>query len=157
RSGPGAWLPTPPDYRSALLPHWRDVSCFALRNSSQFRPEPPPTLASSAYTAAFDEVKTLGSRRSAIRTVDQTDIAGFWDDGAGSATPPGHWNEIARTVAQARGTTTRENARLFALLNLALADAGIACWDCKFIYNFWRPVHAIRDAGSDGNPRTHAE
>jgi hypothetical protein len=86
------------------------------------------------------------------RTAEQTLIAWFWDDGEGSVTPPGHWNRIAQAVARARGTTTAENARLFALLNIALADAGIVCWDCKFKYSFWRPITAIHEADRAGNP-----
>jgi len=96
----------------------------------------------------------LGSATSATRTPEQTDIARFWADGAGSATPPGHWNLIAQDVAEMQGNTVSENARLFALLNIATADAAIACWDNKYAYNFWRPITAIHEADSDGNPDT---
>src|SRR5262249_59457761 len=110
----------------------------------QFRPSGPPTLDSAAYLANLKEVKLLGGTNSKVRTAEQTDIAWFWADDAGTATPPGHWNQIAQVVARSRGTSLAENARLFALLNLALADAGIASWDCKFKYNVWRPIEAIR-------------
>src|SRR5262249_27773452 len=76
-------------------------------------------------------------------------IAWFWDDGAGTCTPPGHWNQIARVVAMAKQNSMADNARLFALLNIALADAAIVCWDTKFHYKVWRPVHAIRLADED--------
>jgi hypothetical protein len=99
----------------------------------------------------------LGGRASTRRTAEQTLIAWFWDDGAGTVTPPGHWNRIAQAAARARGTTPAENARLFALLNLALADAGIACWDCKFTYRLWRPITAIREADLAGNPDTRPD
>ncbi len=117
----------------------------------------PPALNSAAYTAAFREVKALGGRQGSRRTEDQTQIALFWADIAGTATPPGHWNEIAQTVARQRGITLAENARLFALLNMSLADAGVYCWIIKFNYGFWRPITAIQRADEDGNPDTDAD
>ena len=90
----------------------------------------------------------------AYRTPDQTEIANFWADDEGTVTPPGHWNRIAQTVALQRGTSLAENARLFALLNLTLADAGIACWDSKYTFNFWRPIYGIREADPAMNPGT---
>src|SRR5438132_796628 len=83
--------------------------------------------------------------------------AKIWADGAGTCTPPGHWNQIAQSVARQRGTTLAENARLFALLNIALADAGILCWDCKYKLSFWRPVTGIREADRANNPDTAAD
>jgi membrane-associated phospholipid phosphatase len=142
--GAGLWRPTPPDLQPALLPHWASVTPFVIADATKFRPAPPPALTSEEYAAAFQEVKTLGNRSSKERKVEQTLIAWFWADEAGTVTPPGHWNRIAQTVARARGTTLVENARLFALLNAALADAAVCCWDCKFTYNFWRPITAIR-------------
>src|SRR5207248_11759827 len=111
------------------------VTCFAIRSGSQFRPRDPPDIRSPAFATNFNEVKSLGAWNSVTRTAEQTEIAWFWIDGEGTSTPPGHWNQIAQTVALSRGLTLAENARLFALLNIALADAGIACWDCKFAYN----------------------
>ncbi len=153
----GQWQATPPDYRPALLPQWPRVKCFCMRNGTQFRPEPPPPLTSAAYARSLNQVKALGATLSSARTMDQTEIAFFWADGEGTVTPPGHWNRIARTVARERGLTLAENARLFALLNLALADAAILCWDCKYHYSLWRPVTAIRYADRDGNPDTDAD
>jgi membrane-associated phospholipid phosphatase len=142
--GAGFWRPTPPDFRPPLLPHWSSVTCFCMKSGAQFRPAGPPPLDSAAYVASYLEVKALGSTNSNTRTPEQTDIAWFWADDTGTVTPPGHWNQIAQVVARDRGTSLAENARLFALLNLALADAGIASWDCKFKYNVWRPIEAIR-------------
>ncbi|OAI52042.1 hypothetical protein AYO44_16785 [Planctomycetaceae bacterium SCGC AG-212-F19] len=150
--GTGIWQPTPPDFRAALLPHWSSITCFCMRAGGQFRPAGPPSLRSEAYRAAFQDVKALGAVDSRARTPDQTEIALFWADDAGTATPPGHWNQIAQVVAHARGTTLAENARLFALLNLALADAAIVSWDCKYHYNFWRPIQAIRAGDAEGRP-----
>ncbi len=150
---PGRWQPTAPGGQ-ALLPGWGNVTPFAMQSGSQFRPPAPPALNSAEYTAAFNEVRDLGSITSATRTQDQTDIARYWADGGGTATPPGHWNRIASTVSSSQGLSISENARMFAMLNVALADAGIACWDAKYLYDTWRPVTAIRNADTDGNPDT---
>lgn len=151
---PGDWRPTPPAFAPALLPGWGSVTPFAMASGSQFRPSGPPALNSAQYTAAFNEVKELGNKFSATRTADQTEIALFWADGAGTVTPPGHWNEIAKDVAEQEGNSLYDNARMLALLNLSLADAAIAAWDSKYTYNHWRPVTAIREADTDGNDDT---
>lgn len=132
---PGDWQPTPPDLLLALLPQWLDVTPFTITSSSQFRPEGPPALDSAEYTADLNQVKALGSLSSTTRTAEQTEIAQFWADGAGTFTPPGHWNLIAERVSLAQGNTLSENARLFALLNVAEADAGIVAWDAKYSYS----------------------
>jgi membrane-associated phospholipid phosphatase len=155
--GPGVWEPTPPGRREALYPEWGNVTCFCIKPGTQYKPEGPPALNSPRYTAAFNEVKTLGGMKSDKRTDEQTQIALFWADNAGTATPPGHWNEIAQSVARQRGTTLVENARLFALLNMSLCDAGVLCWVLKFTYGFWRPSTAIHRAGDDGNPDTQPD
>src|SRR6059036_1761589 len=146
-SGPGVWVPTPPAYFPYLLPQWGFVVPFAMSNSSQFRPPGPPSLDSQQYAADYEEVKQLGAAVGSTRTEDQTEIALFWADGTGTETPPGHWNSIAQIIAAGQGNTLEENARLFALLNIAMADGAICAWDAKFTYNFWRPVTAIRSAG----------
>lgn len=151
---PGEWQPTPPGFLPALLPQWSDVTPFALISSSQFRPDGPPALDSAEYAGDFNQVKELGSLNSTTRTAEQTEIALFWADGLGTFTPPGHWNQIAESVSLAQGNTLSENARLFALLNIAEADAGIVAWDAKYEYNFWRPITAIEQADTDGNPDT---
>jgi membrane-associated phospholipid phosphatase len=153
-AAPDDWQPTPPAFAPPLLPQWPQVTPFALESGDQFRPPPPPSITSEEFTAAFNQVKSIGSANSITRTQDQTDIALFWADGAGTATPPGHWNLIAADVAHQQHNTLAENARLFALLNVALADAGIASWDSKYFYNFCRPVTAIHNAAADGDPNT---
>lgn len=147
----GDWQRTFPDYLPPLLPHWPGVIPFAMASAAQFRPAPPPPLDSAEYAAAVDEVLALGGLEGTARTADQTQIALFWSDGGGTATPPGHWNQIAADVASAEGTTLAENARLFALLNIGLADAGIASWDAKYAYDLWRPIDAIRRGDADAN------
>ena len=156
-SEPGDWIPTPPGFAPALLPNWPFVVPFAMTSGDQFRPPPPPELSSGQWTAEFNLTKGVGSVDSVIRTAEQTEIARFWADGAGTATPAGHWNIIAREVATQRGNTLDQNARLFALLNIAEADAAILAWDCKYAFNFWRPVTAIRNADTDGNPGTSSD
>jgi membrane-associated phospholipid phosphatase len=151
---PGDWQQTGPGFDVALLPQWATLTPFALNSASQFRPVGAPALDSAAYAAALNEVKDLGSATSATRTADQTQIARFWADGAGTITPPGHWNDIATDLAAAKGNSTASNARLLATLNVALADAGIAAWDAKYFDEFWRPITAIHDAENDGNAAT---
>jgi hypothetical protein len=136
---------------SDLLPQWGFVVPFAMSSSSQFRPPGSPSLDSQRYAADYNEVKELGAAVGSTRTEDQTQIALFWADGAGTETPPGHWNSIAQTIAAAHGNTLEENARLFALLNLAMADAAICAWDAKYTFDFWRPVTAIAFAEPELN------
>src|SRR4051812_35748952 len=156
-TAPDDWKPTPPGFAPALLPQWPDVTPFALKSGDQFRAPPPPAMSSDEFTAAFNHVKEIGAIDSTTRTAEQTEIALFWADGAGTATPPGHWNLIAEDLAKQQHNTLAGNARLFALLNIALADAGIVSWDAKYFYNFCRPVTAIRNADNDGNPNTSAD
>jgi membrane-associated phospholipid phosphatase len=140
---PGVWIPTPPAYLPYLLPQWGFVVPFAMTSSSQFRPLGPPSLDGQLYASDYNEVKELGASIGSTRTDEQTEIALFWADGAGTETPPGHWNSIAQIIAAAQGNTLEENARLFALLNIAMADAAICAWDAKYTFDFWRPVTAI--------------
>jgi membrane-associated phospholipid phosphatase len=153
----GDWRPDLPAFAGALLPQWGNVTPFGLLTGSQFRPAGVPDLTSAEYTAAFNEAKAYGARNSTIRTADQTQIALFWADGAGTYTPPGHWNEIASTAASISGKSILDNARVFAVLNIALADAGIAAWDAKYTYNTWRPITAIHQADLDSNADTTAD
>ncbi|HYN10063.1 MAG TPA: phosphatase PAP2 family protein [Vicinamibacterales bacterium] len=156
-TGPGAWVPTPPGFQPYLLPQWGFVTPFALDAGDDFRPSGPPSLDSSTWTDDYNEVKTLGAAVGSTRTAEQSLIALFWADGVGTETPPGHWNSIARGVSDLAETPPIEKARLFALLNVALADASIAAWDAKYAFNFWRPVTAIRAGDSDGNDETTAD
>jgi hypothetical protein len=149
-SGPGVWEPTEPGYTTGLLPGWGNVTPFAMTSGSQFRPDGPPSLNSSQWVSEFNEVKRLGAVNSVHRTADQTEIARFWAAGGGTVTPPGMWNQIAQTLGN--GNNLVQNARLFAALNVGLADAGISCWDAKYEFDFWRPITAVRN--NDGNPLT---
>src|SRR5882724_8087078 len=131
---------------------WENVIPFALKDSSQFRPGPPYAVDRKKYTADFNEVKSLGGddvTTPSARTADQTEIALFWSESS-----PLKWNRIARTVSADQGLDLWENARLFGLLNLALADGYIAMVDSKNHYNYWRPITAIQTGDTDGNPDT---
>jgi PAP2 superfamily len=161
---PGQWRPTISFggvVRQALLANWGSVRPFALVSGMQFRPPAPPPLTTPQYAADVNSVKALGAFNSITRTAEQTEIASFWGYGSGSATPPGHWNQVAQEVAGTgnhgrKRCGIEENARLFALLNIALADAAIVSWDSKYIYNFWRPITAIQE-DNDGNPATQSD
>ncbi len=133
---------------------WENVTPFVLKDSSQFRPGPPYAVTKKKYTADFNEVKSLGGdgiTTPSARTADQTEIALFWWESS-----PLKWNRIARavSVATAPGLDLWENARLFGLLNVALADGYIAMVATKNHYNYWRPVTAIQTGDTDGNPDT---
>jgi hypothetical protein len=135
-AGPGVWEPTPPPEEPAqrapyLLPQWGFVTPFAIPSGDFFRPAGPPSLTSLEYAREYNEVMLLGEKDESIRSPEQTEIALFWADGAGTATPPGHWNIIAQDVAVARRNTLQRNARLFALLNVAMADAAIGRMGCQ--------------------------
>jgi membrane-associated phospholipid phosphatase len=157
-SNPGDWQPTPPAFLPAQGPQWPRVTPFAMTEGDQFRPPAPPALGSAQYATAFNEVKSLGRVDSTTRTADQTQIALFWRDPTASAYAFGHWNEIAQQVSEERGLDLVSDARLFALLNLAEADAIISCWDAKYTYSFWRPVTAIQFPGDSAlNPATASD
>lgn len=151
---PGDWQPTPPDFFPAFEPGWGQVTPFALRSGAQFRPAPSAyfNLTSAAYTRNYNEVKSIGSANSATRTAEQSDIAMFWYENS-----PTGWNRIARNVSAGQDLNLWQHARLFGLLNLALADGYISSFEAKYFYNFWRPVTAIRAGDQDGNPRTVAD
>jgi hypothetical protein len=156
--GPGIWRPMPPLNASALGPGWGLVTPFCMPSGSQFRPIAPPAITSAEYAASFNEVKSLGAKNSTTRTPEQTEIGVFWGyDRPGTGAPPVLYNQIARKVADLTGNTMEENARMFALVNMAQADAGITSWEAKYTYNYWRPIEAIREANLDGNPLTEAD
>jgi hypothetical protein len=147
--GLGQWRPTPPLFLPGAVPQFATMTTWALKSQSQFRPAGPPALTSEQYAEDLNEVKLIGDKFSATRSADQTEIAVFWNGNT-----PAYWNRIATSVAAERHTTLSENARLLALLNVAMADAVIACWDAKYTFVFWRPITAIRLASTDGNPAT---
>ena len=139
----------------AFAPRLGELTPFVLRDGSQFRPGPPHAVTDERYTADFNEVKRLGGdvvTTPSARTADQTEIALSWVESS-----PLRWNRIARTVSAGAGLDLWEKARLFGLLNMALADGYIGSFETKYHYNYWRPVTAIRAAATDGNPETVAD
>lgn len=156
-TGAGWWAQTPPGFAPALLPGWPQVTTWSGTSGSHFRLGPPPPPNSAEYTNAFLEVKRLGRANSPFRTAEQSEIALFWADGGGTETPPGHWLRIAEEIADERGLTLLEKTRLLALVSITVADAAIVSWDHKFAYHHWRPVTAIQNADTDGNPDTSTD
>jgi hypothetical protein len=152
-TGPGVWQPTPPALAPAAFTQWAGVTPFGLANGSQFRLPPPPALDSDEYADAYNEVKLVGRFDSPFRPQDRTNVALFY----AATTPVQAFNSAARQVSAAQGKTLSENARIFALLGMAIADASIAVFDTKYHYNFWRPVTAIRAGDLDGNDDTDAD
>lgn len=148
--GPGVWEPTAPTPPVDIV--LTQVRPLTLRTIDQLRPGGPDDLTSRSYARDFDEVRRVGRIDSASRTAEQTDIARFWSD-QGTA----QWNRALRRIATDRGLDLGGAARLFAMVNISAADAGIACMDAKYHYRFWRPVHAITRADTDGNPATEAD
>jgi hypothetical protein len=148
---PGIFQGVPP-FNFIFAPYWENVQLFSLERKDQFRSEPQPALTSAAYSTAFNEVKEKGSINSSTRTPDQSAYAKFWYEFSEAG-----WNRIARNIAAAKKLNMLETARLFALVDMALADAYIAGWDSKIHYNFWRPYTAIRQADIDGNNTTEQD
>jgi hypothetical protein len=148
---PGEWRFTP-EMPFAFAPGWGDVDPFGLLEPDQFRPQPPHPVGSRDYARDLRQVKRLGSdgvSHPTARTADQTEIALFWVESS-----PLSWNRLGRSLSLDNGLDKWDSARLFGLLNIAMADGYIASFDTKYQDRFWRPVTAIRRAGWDGNPRT---
>ena len=143
--GVGQWRPTPAGFAPGINQQWGSVTPFVLDSGSRFRPGPPPVAGSWQYNQALAEVQSLGAVGSVSRTADQTHIAQFYKQDAELTV-----NEAARELAITRGTSLTENALLFALTDIAVADARIAVWDAKYTYLFWRPVTAL-NANPDGS------
>jgi hypothetical protein len=151
---PGDWAPTPPGF--APTPAFRqfaNMTPWAMTSPSQFLPPAPPALTSPRYTQDFNEIKAIGRSTSAIRTPFQTETALFW---AGDL-PVAMWDRVADDLAGPNHITLIQSARLLARMNVAMADAVIAIWNAKNVYDTWRPVTAIQQAGTDGNPDTAPE
>ena len=144
---PGNYQLTPPKFVAPVFTNWSNVTPFVLNNAAQFRPGPPPAVTSQAYAQALNEVKSLGQNTSTTRTPEQTVIGKFWAGPIWNT-----WNEIAENAALAHHTNLETTARLFAVLNLSFADSTIAFYDAKYHYQLWRPVTAIREANTIGNP-----
>lgn len=145
----GAWRPTPLLNAPGAGPQFATMTPWVLLRPSQFRLPPPLALTSPEYAAEYNELKTMGSFSGSSRSADQSELALFW---AGNT--PLYWNRIASQIAAEQSLSLSQNAHLFALLNVTMADAAIACWDGKYRYVFWRPITAIRAGDTDGNPAT---
>ncbi len=145
----GVWRPVLPAFVNDPNAWLKDVKPFTIESSSQFRSKGPNALTSLKYTRDFLEVKWVGSASSTIRKPDQTQAALYWmENGTGT------WSRIARLLAARYGLSVADNARLFAMLYMSEADAAISVWDDKAHWLFWRPITAIREADTDGNPFT---
>ena len=159
-TGIGTWRPTPSflgnppapaPFSPMAVPWMANIDPFTLTSPTRFRAPPPPAVTSDRYTRDYNEVKELGSLTSTKRTAEQTDIAYFYSETARSC-GTARCGRLPRAICTEAPTT----ARLFALANLATADALITCWDSKTFYVVWRPITAIREGDADGNPATWA-
>jgi hypothetical protein len=162
----GQWRPTPnapaagTSTAGAGYPQFFNMPTWSGASPSQFDPGPPPDISSARYLADYNEVKSMGSQGSTLRSADQTIAALFWNSTSASYL----WNRVAVSLIEARNrdrkdvspgnrqNTLLENARLLAAVDLAMADAAIGCWTAKYTYTFWRPITAIRE--NDNNPNT---
>ena len=151
-SGAGVWRPVLPAFVNDPNAWLKDVLPFLVESASQFRSLGPDRLTSGAYAKDFAEVKALGSLASTVRTADQTHAARYWAEN-----PPGTWSRVFRTLSAQQELSVAENARLYAMLYLTAADALITVWDDKAARLFWRPITAIREAGTDGNAATEQD
>jgi len=147
---PGVWVPL--TALPALLPGWGAVTPFVLHNISQFEIPPPPALSSGRYAEDYNEIKVIGKNNSPTRTLEQTQIAIFW-----LGSPVAIWNQPLTQLVATSDFDISTAARTFALVYLAAADSGIACWAGKYQYNFWRPQPAIQRGDEDGNDLTEAD
>ena len=145
----GVWRPTPPAFAPFFDPWLGQVEPFVLDSPSQFRPGPPPAISSDLYVEEFEEVRDYGVNVGSLRTAAQTETARFFTD-----ITIGPLHAGLRDLVTRRGLDISDSARLFAAVDLSMADAAIAVWDGKFHYGWWRPITAIREADTDGNPNT---
>lgn len=148
--GVGEWRATPPAKLAAAAPQFATMATWVLESQSQFRPSGPPPLNSPQYAADYNETRLKGDIHSVSRTTDETTAALFWN----ASTVTYYWNSLAVRLAQQNNLNFTDEARMLAHVNLALADAGIACWDAKYHYLFWRPITAINLGDTDGNGDT---
>lgn len=155
---PGEWRMDPiSQIPKAIGANWSKVTPFIIGTADKYRCPPPPALDSAEYAAAFNEVKALGGdgvTTTTVRSAEQTFIGVFYAyDGMPSlCAPPRLYNQIARTIADTKGLDSVELLHMLALINVAMADAAIACWDSKYHHKFWRPVTAIREADQGTGP-----
>ena len=155
----GYWQPVPPANAAAAFTHYPDVVPFVIGSASQFPVEPPPALSSQRYAADFNEVKAIGSAASTTRTSEQTLVARLFAAVPAVTTTgiPDVWNNLVRDLVRSRGLDDLAAARLYALVDTTFHDAVYVSFSGKYLYGFWRPVTAIRDAARDGNPATEPD
>jgi membrane-associated phospholipid phosphatase len=152
-TGPGEYRPTPPNFPTPAFTGWGRVTPFVLSSGDQVRPPAPAAVTTAEYAAALNTVKDLGRDTSATRTADQTAAAKFW-----SAAPVWNvWNQLAQRETLDRGLSLQQAVRMFAALDVSLADTAIALYDAKYHFLVWRPVTAIRAADTTGNPDLTAD
>jgi hypothetical protein len=148
----GLWRPTPKANAPGAGTNFATMTPFVLKRASQFRPAPPYALTSAQYTADYNEIKIMGVLSGSGRTADQSELALFWQGNT-----PLFWVRTAIQVASGHPSTLSENAHLFAVMNISIADGAAAVFDAKYRYVFWRPVTAIHEGDADGNPATEAD
>ena len=146
---PGVWVPTTPP----LFSQYATARPWGMKAANQFRPGPPPKLSSTLYARDYNETKEFGGLKSVKRTDAQSDAVRFWAQGNLFAA----WYQAAAQISARRGLGLAENARLFALLSMGIANCYILDWDAKFHYQFWRPLTAIRNGDQDGNDATERD
>jgi hypothetical protein len=146
---PGVWVPTTPP----LFSQYATARPWGMKAANQFRPVPPPNLSSALYARDYNETKEFGGLKSVKRTDAQSDAVRFWAQGNLFAA----WYQAAAQISARRGLGLAENARLFALLSMGIANCYILDWDAKFHYQFWRPLTAIRNGDQDGNDATERD
>jgi hypothetical protein len=139
---PGDYQPTPPDFTPAFAAHWGRVKPFVLESAAQLRPVPPPAVGSDAAKRDIEEVRTIGALEHSTRNDEQTAIAKFWYENS-----PQGWNRVARAASASQPMDVAHRARMFALVNLAMAEGFVAGFEAKYLYNYWRPATAIRAGG----------
>jgi hypothetical protein len=144
---PGFYRSTPPDFTPADFTQWGDVTPFAIINSREFLPDPPPALTDKEYIQDLAEVQSIGEIDSTTRTPEQTVIGQFW-----GGKIQNYWNEITQTAAIAHNLNLEQSARLFALVNFGMADTTISFFEAKYIYHFWRPVTPAELSDTDWLP-----
>jgi hypothetical protein len=145
---PGEWRPTLPAFVNDPNAWVAKVTPFALESPDQFQTQGPRKLRNNAYAKEYNEVKTIGALN-AVRTPEQEDVVRFFN-----VNPTELIDRTFRGVSEQEGLTLVEDARLFAMMNVAAADAAINCWNDKAFFSFWRPITAIQEGANDGNPRT---
>jgi hypothetical protein len=148
-TSPGVWVPTTPP----IFAQYAHAKPWVLDSADQVRPGPPPPLTSALYARDYNETKALGGMKSGARTEAQSDAVRFWTQ----ENLPSSWQQAARQLSAAKALTLADNARLFALLNMGVANTFITDWDAKFTYSFWRPITAIRNGDRDENDATERD